>query len=307
VNWLEYAVHEFEGNAWRGAAKRDEGGSIGSIGSPLSGTFENFSGSPIASKAPSHENEKNASGVTAKRDETNPTSLLAVPIPSFEKNSGGSLGEEGVSNVSFGPVTSGISENSKGAISVVALAAGRRPPDVFQNDPPPLAKRDVRDSPALGFQRAPLQPLPIEPLEAAIFSRREGKSGITTPLRSLSADDWTAQDWRAFFGQRRALATRDRRFSRPDAEAPAFNCCVAEWLNRHPIRSSADRCCWCSGMERDDNVLLPFGIDSSGHAWLHSECWNPWREWREREAVEALTQYETAENRPLDRWFIPST
>jgi hypothetical protein len=43
-------------------------------------------------------------------------------------------------------------------------------------------------------------------------------------------------------------------------------------------------------MERDDNVLLPFGIDSSGHAWLHSACWNPWRDQREREAVAALAR-----------------
>jgi hypothetical protein len=198
------------------------------------------------------------------------------------------LGEEGVSNVSFGPVTSGISKNSKGSISAVALAAGRRPSEIFQNDPPPVAKRDVRDLPPLGFQKAPLHPLPIEPLEATIFSSREGHSEIATPLRSLGADDWTADDWRAFFDQRRAIATRHRRLSRPDAEAHAFNCCVAEWLNRHPIRSSTDPCCWCIGMERDDNVLLPFGIGSSGHAWLHSECWNAWRDWREREAIAAL-------------------
>ena len=136
------------------------------------------------------------------------------------------MGEEGVSKVYFGPVTSGISENSKGAISVVAFAAGRRPPDVFQNDPPPLAKRDVRTSSALAFQRAPLQPLPIEPLEAAIFSRREGKSGITTLLRSLTPTTGRPKTGE-HFGQRRALATRDRKFSRPDAEAHAFNRCVA--------------------------------------------------------------------------------
>lgn len=255
MNWLEYAVHEFEGNAWRGAAKRDEGGSIGSIGSPLSGTFENFSGSPIASKAHSPENEKNASEVTAKRDETNPTSLLAVPIPSFEKNSGGSLGQEGVSNVSFGRVTSGISENSKGSISAVALAAGRRPPEIFQNDPPPLAKRDVRDSPPPGFEKAPLHPSPIEPLEATIFSWREGHSDIATPLRSLGPDDWTADNSRALFGQRRAIATRDRRLSRPDAESLAFNCCVAEWL-------AATHCCLSASvrMHGSTNAVGRLGV-----------------------------------------------
>jgi hypothetical protein len=41
-------------------------------------------------------------------------------------------------------------------------------------------------------------------------------------------------------------------------------------------------------MERDDDVLLPFGVESVCHGWLHGACWKPWRDWREREAVAAL-------------------
>jgi hypothetical protein len=105
------------------------------------------------------------------------------------------------------------------------------------------------------------------------------------------ARDALADEWRRFFDQRRDVAERAAGLSRPDAEARAFRCCVVEWLNRHPIGSSPGRCCWCSGMERKDNVLLPIGIDSSGHAWLHSNCWKPWRDWRQTEAFLALASF----------------
>jgi hypothetical protein len=128
---------------------------------------------------------------------------------------------------------------------------------------------------------------PTQPSAMLLDMLARDKAAIVA-LLGPGADGWKADDWRAFFDQRRTAATRGGRVSRTDAEARAFNCCVVEWLNRHPIRSSADRCSWCGGMERDDNVLLPFGIESSGHAWLHSECWAPWRDCREREAVAAL-------------------
>jgi hypothetical protein len=64
--------------------------------------------------------------------------------------------------------------------------------------------------------------------------------------------------------------------------------CVVEWLNRHHIGSSPDCCCWCGGTERD-NVLLPFGVESAGHAWVHSGCWRAWHEARRASAVAGLT------------------
>jgi hypothetical protein len=64
--------------------------------------------------------------------------------------------------------------------------------------------------------------------------------------------------------------------------------CVVEWLNRNHRRSSPDCCCWCGGTERDD-VLLPFGVESAGHAWVHSGCWRAWHEARRATAVAGLT------------------
>jgi hypothetical protein len=35
-------------------------------------------------------------------------------------------------------------------------------------------------------------------------------------------------------------------------------------------------------------VAVLSGIGGAGHVWLHSECWEPWREQRKAEAVSAL-------------------
>jgi hypothetical protein len=114
------------------------------------------------------------------------------------------------------------------------------------------------------------------------------KATIIALLRP-GGDRWAAKDWRAHFNDRVAIAEQDFGLPRAAAEARAFGWCVVEWLNRKPIRSSPDRCCWCERAEREDNVLLPFGVESTGHAWLHSACWRPWSEHRRAEAVAALT------------------
>jgi hypothetical protein len=47
---------------------------------------------------------------------------------------------------------------------------------------------------------------------------------------------------------------------------------IVEWLNAHPVSSDPDTCCWCDEPERSGDVLLPFGMEPSGHAWLHGRC-----------------------------------
>ena len=34
--------------------------------------------------------------------------------------------------------------------------------------------------------------------------------------------------------------------------------------------------------------LLPYGVEPTGHAWLHSRCWEAWHAARKREAAAAL-------------------
>jgi hypothetical protein len=64
---------------------------------------------------------------------------------------------------------------------------------------------------------------------------------------------------------------------------------IVEWLNAHPVSSDPDTCCWCDVPERSGDVLLPFGVAPTGHAWLHSRCWQPWYEHRKAQAAAALT------------------
>jgi hypothetical protein len=113
------------------------------------------------------------------------------------------------------------------------------------------------------------------------------KFGVIALLR-IGRDGWSGEDWRAFFDERAGIAEFDGGLPRQQAEARAFMCCVADWLNRNPVRSSADRCLRCGEAEQDHDALLPFGTESTGHAWLHSHCWSAWYAGRHAEAVAAL-------------------
>jgi hypothetical protein len=68
-------------------------------------------------------------------------------------------------------------------------------------------------------------------------------------------------------------------------EALAFEHCIVEWLMRHPVRSMPG----CGRGDEHAGIVVPFGTEASGHAWLHSECWSAWHAWRRAEAVTALT------------------
>jgi hypothetical protein len=114
------------------------------------------------------------------------------------------------------------------------------------------------------------------------------KAGVVALLRTGS-DGWSGEDWRALFDERAGIAEFDGGLPRASAEARAFACCVAEWLNRNPVRSPPGRCQGCGGSERAHDKLLPFGAEQTGHAWLHSRCWGAWRASRKSEAVAALS------------------
>ena len=112
-------------------------------------------------------------------------------------------------------------------------------------------------------------------------------------------DGWSGEDWRAFFDERAGIAEFDGGLPRDQAEAGAFTCCVAEWLNRNPVRSPPDRCLCCGEAEHGHEPLLPFGTEVTGHAWLHSRCWPAWHASRKGEAIAALSTFEIHETRTL--------
>src|SRR5258705_10131171 len=113
------------------------------------------------------------------------------------------------------------------------------------------------------------------------------REGVVALLRTGS-DGWSGEDWWALFDERAGIAEFDGGLPRASAEARAFACCVAEWLNRNLVRSPPGRCLGCGAGDHAHDKLLPFGTEQTGHAWLHSRCWPAWRASRKVEAVAGL-------------------
>lgn len=122
------------------------------------------------------------------------------------------------------------------------------------------------------------------------------KAQVIALLRS-GGDGWSGEDWRAFFDERAGLAEFDDGLPRDQAETRSFACCVAEWLNRNPVRSPPGRCHGCGEAAHGQKPLLPFGTEATGHAWLHACCWPVWHASRKAEAVAALATFEIDQTR----------
>jgi hypothetical protein len=63
------------------------------------------------------------------------------------------------------------------------------------------------------------------------------KADVVRTLRPAETR-WSALDWQFFFDERAGIAEFDGGLPRLQAEAHAFACCVAEWLNHHPVGSA---------------------------------------------------------------------
>lgn len=113
------------------------------------------------------------------------------------------------------------------------------------------------------------------------------KAEIVALLRP-SSEGWKAEDWQAFFDERAVVAEFDGGTSRRDAEARAYECCIVEWMNRHPESPDAGHCAWCGRLDRSERVVVPFGVDGRRHAWLHPECWDDWHRDRRERAQRSL-------------------
>ncbi|MGY8663134.1 hypothetical protein Q3C01_12290 [Bradyrhizobium sp. UFLA05-109] len=126
------------------------------------------------------------------------------------------------------------------------------------------------------------------PPDAVINALSRHKAEIVDLLRP-GPDSWSIADWSVFFDERAGVAEFDGGLSRSSAEARAFECCVVEWLNRSPIRSSPGRCVACGSSEDSLDKVLPYGTDPAGHAWLHSRCWEAWHANRKAKAIAFLS------------------
>ncbi len=127
----------------------------------------------------------------------------------------------------------------------------------------------------------------VAPQRAALDLLSRHKSGIVALLR-LGSDGWSAEDWQVFFDERAGIGEFEGGLLRPEAEARAFACCAAEWLNHNFARSPPGSCLVCGGADSRHDALLPCGIETTGHVRLHSLCWGAWYGARKVKAVAAL-------------------
>ncbi len=129
-----------------------------------------------------------------------------------------------------------------------------------------------------------------EPAPQVLEAIRRHKAGIVA-LLTASEGDWTAEDWRVFYDKRAGIAEFDGGQTRADTVVLAFECCIVEWLNRHPRHSDNGRCAWCGKPDPDGHAVVPFGAEGHGHTWLHPECWNDWSQDRRKRAHQALDHH----------------
>jgi hypothetical protein len=113
------------------------------------------------------------------------------------------------------------------------------------------------------------------------------KACIVTLLRSPD-EVWSAGDWLALYDERAGIVEFDGGLPRGQAEARAYACCAAEWLNRNPLCSPPGRCLGGGGAEHAHHAVPPVGIETIGHAWLHLRGFPAWHAGRRVEAVAAL-------------------
>ena len=97
-----------------------------------------------------------------------------------------------------------------------------------------------------------------------------------------------ASDWQRWYSERAAIIEHDGGFARAEAEARAFECCVAEWMNQHPppANEPEDGCTHCGEPLADD--ALPFLNGAGGHVWMHGRCHAAWMKRPRAEAEAAL-------------------
>jgi hypothetical protein len=127
-----------------------------------------------------------------------------------------------------------------------------------------------------------------QPPDEIIAALSSHKAEIVALLRT-SSDGWKVEDWQAFYKERAGIAEFDGGVSRRDAEPRAYECCIVEWLNRHPEPSDPGHCAWCGQQDLSGHTVVPFGVDGRRHAWLHPECWGQWHQDRREKAQAVLS------------------
>ncbi len=129
-----------------------------------------------------------------------------------------------------------------------------------------------------------------EPTSRVLAAIRRHKEDIIDLLTAADGDR-TAEGWRVFYEEHATKAEFDGGQTREEAAARAFECCIVEWLNRHPEHFDPGRCAWCAAAETSGARIVPYGANRSGHVWLHPACWQSWHDDRRQSAISALAAF----------------
>lgn len=105
---------------------------------------------------------------------------------------------------------------------------------------------------------------------------------------NLLRRSWSAEAWQAFFDERAGILEHECGLSPPEAEARAFKCCVAEYINQTHTASYSDVCAQCGTREAATRPLIPVGTEKVGHVWVLCNCLTHWQMVREHRAALAL-------------------
>jgi hypothetical protein len=80
-----------------------------------------------------------------------------------------------------------------------------------------------------------------------------------------------------------------RGLRRSEAEVVAFENAIVAHLNANHPDTDPSHCAQCGQRETPDAILLPIGL-AARHAWVHPDCWAPWRAERRAKAEDDLVR-----------------
>ena len=107
--------------------------------------------------------------------------------------------------------------------------------------------------------------------------------------QAILAAETESDRWRRVLAEKVETIMQPRGLTRPDAKCEAFQPVPIEYLNETHPNSDPTRCAHRGRAETPDATLKPIGWGER-HAWLHSDCWAPWRAQRRVKAEDDLAR-----------------
>lgn len=131
----------------------------------------------------------------------------------------------------------------------------------------------------------------VQPPDAVLSGLASFKAEIVDLLRPDS-HGWTADDWMAFYDERAGVVQRDGSEDQRTAEANALACCVAEWVNRNPLkpRRLTYDCLRCNTHVTCDTGFPLSTPELVAGAWVHNNCIEGFHAYRRAEALDAFSR-----------------